>query len=226
MTMNYGTARHNSKRTKSARAVLKTIALLSGAAVMAPVALSLPAAAQAQTGVVAPISALYGALGRIQAQNSGSAQARAQIIGPVVDQVFDLPTVLHNSVGMRYASLSPDEQQKLLTAFRQFTVARYVSSFKPGTGAQFSVAPTTRPAPLGGGQIVDTKIGSSSDNGTAIDYVMKSASGSYRIVDVLLNGHISQVAAQRADFSSTLSRGGVDGLVALLNRKTQAFMND
>ncbi|GEN14896.1 hypothetical protein NCH01_13270 [Neoasaia chiangmaiensis] len=195
-----------------------------------PVALmTAPATAIAQSSASdasAPIAALYNALQRIEAPGAGTSQARAQIVAPAIDQAFDLPTLLKNSVGMRYAALSPDEQQKLLAAFRQFTIAQYVSNFKPGAGAKFSIQPGSRPAPLGGGVIVDTKIGGASDDGTPIDYVMKPMAGGYRIVDVLLNAHISQVAAHRADFSSSLNKGGADALVGLLNRKTQNFMND
>lgn len=179
-----------------------------------------------QSAAIAPINALYAALGQIQASGSGSTEARAQIMAPVIDRIFDLSTVLHNSIGMRYTTLSADEQTRLLAAFRQFTIARYVSSFKQGGEAKFTVNPTTRPAPAGGSTIVSTMIGDGSDSATAINYVMMPSGGGYRIVDILLNGHISQVAAQRADFSSTLARGGADALVTLLNRKTAKFMNN
>ncbi|NVN23851.1 ABC transporter substrate-binding protein [Asaia siamensis] len=195
----------------------------------APVALSssaLIAPAYAQSAAVAPINALYAALGQIQSSGSGTSDARAQAIAPVIDRSFDLSTILHSSIGMRYTTLSADEQSKLLTAFRQFTIARYVSSFKKGGDAKFTVSPTTRPAPTGGSTIVSTTIGDGSDSGTAINYVMMPSGGGYRIVDILLNGRISQVAAQRADFSSTLARGGVDALVTLLNHKTAKFMNN
>lgn len=212
------------RTARTRRAVLGLMALFS-----APVALSSPALiapAFAQSAAVTPINDLYAALGQIQSSGSGTSEARAQIIAPVIDRSFDLSTILHNSVGMRYTTLSADEQSKLLAAFRQFTIARYVSSFKKGGDAKFTISPTTRPAPTGGSTIVNTTIGDGSDSSTAINYVMMPSGGGYRIVDILLNGHISQVAAQRADFSSTLARGGVDALVTLLNHKTAKFMNN
>lgn len=209
-------------RTK--RAILGLMALFSAPAALSSTALIAPAFAQ--SAAVTPINDLYAVLGQIQSPASGSAEARAQIVAPVIDRSFDLSTVLHNSIGMRYTTLSADEQSKLLTAFRQFTIARYVSSFKKGGDAKFTVSPTTRPAPTGGSTIVNTTIGDGSDSSTAINYVMMPSGGGYRIVDILLNGHISQVAAQRADFSSTLARGGADALVTLLNRKTAKFMNN
>lgn len=211
------------RNTRSRGAALGLMALLSAPVMLSSVALTTPA--YAQSAAITPINELYAALGQIQVSSSGSAEARAQIVGPVIDRSFDLSTVLHNSIGMRYTTLSSDEQSRLLAAFRQFTIARYVSSFKKGSGAKFTVNPSTRPAPTGGSTIVSTTIGDGSDPATAINYVMMPSGGGYRIVDILLNGHISQVAAQRADFSSTLARGGVDALVTLLNRKTANFMN-
>ncbi|GEL02605.1 ABC transporter substrate-binding protein [Swaminathania salitolerans] len=228
------TSRATNERRSAARRTL--CASLALAALMAPGAAALVSPAMAQTGAatggaassaaVAPIDSLYAVLRQIQAPTSGTPDARAAMVAPVIDRIFDLSTVLHNSIGMRYTTLSSDEQTKLLAAFRKFTVARYVSSFKKGGDARFTVNPVTRPAPTGGSTIVNTTIGGGSDSATTINYVMMPSGGGYRIVDILLNGHISQVAAQRADFSSTLARGGVDGLVTLLNRKTAKFLND
>lgn len=178
----------------------------------------------AQVTVTAPVNALYTALGRIQAPGSGTFDQRAQILAPVVDKVYNLETVLSASVGLRYAGLSDGDKRQLLEVFRQFTIARYISSFKPGGDAHFNVDPTPRPSPVGSDQIVTTHIGSTEDpDGTEIDYVMRSGPDGWRIVDVLLNAHISQVAAQRSDFSSTLASGNVQNLIALLQKKVKAF---
>ncbi len=48
-------------------------------------------------------------------------------------------------------------------------------------------------------------------------------SAGWQVVDVLLNGNISQVAVQRADFSSSLSSGDATPLIDSLRKKTQAF---
>lgn len=193
----------------------------------APAARAQAAPAATASAITAPVSALYAALSRIQAPNSGSFAQRTQILGPVVDKVYDLETVLRASVGLRYASFSDADKQRLRDVFRQFTVARYVSSFKPGGDARFTIDPTPRPAPVGTDQIVTTHIGSTDDtDGTEIDYVLRSSPQGWRIVEVLLKGSISQVAAQRSDFSGALASGNVQNLIALLQKKVQAFSED
>lgn len=183
-------------------------------------------AAVAQTGgASAQIGVLYDALRTAQTTGK-TAQQRATMIAPAVDKTFDLQAILRRSVGVRYNTLSPADQTRLLGSFRQFTIARYASSFKPQAPAVFKILPGTRANPTGG-QIVDTTIGGSDGSDTTpIDYVMSNGPTGWRITDILLNAHISQVAAQRADFGGALSQGGASGLANDLDTKTAHFLHD
>ncbi|MBO1362050.1 ABC transporter substrate-binding protein [Acetobacter sacchari] len=204
-------------------------ALSTAAALAISVSFGLCAArAQAAVDETTPVAVLDQALDKIQQKDSGAFDARMQTLAPVIDQTYDLEAVLRSSIGAaRYMQLSDQEKQTLLATFRQYTVARYLSNFKRGSGARFTLAPGSRPSPIGGEKIVTTHIGSE-DNmpGTEVDYVVRPEAGSWKIVDVLLEGHISQAAAQRADFGSTLASGGVSGLVDVLNRKVKSFSED
>ena len=185
------------------------------------------AASATDAQVQEPIKSLYAALDRIQAKNAGSFEQRAQVLAPAIDRAYDMQAVLASSVGPRYAGLPDDQKQLLLSTFRQFTIARYVSSFKPGSDARFTIDPGVTASPVDGERIVITRIGSSDDpNGTEINYVMRSGAKGWQIVDVLLNAHISQVAAQRADFSSALAGGNVQKLTDLLKKKIQRFSEE
>ncbi|AZV38809.1 toluene transporter [Komagataeibacter xylinus] len=185
------------------------------------------AAAASDAQVQEPIKALYAALDRVQAKGSGTFEQRSQMLAPAIDRAYDMEAVLASSIGPRYAALPDDQKQQLLTTFRQFTIARYVSSFKPGSDARFTIDPSVTPSPVGNDRIVITHIGSSDDpSGTEINYVMRSGAKGWQIVDVLLNAHISQVAAQRADFSSALSGGNVQKLTNLLQKKIKTFSEE
>jgi phospholipid transport system substrate-binding protein len=180
---------------------------------------------RAASPVAAPVQALDQALDAIQQTGSGDFAARTAKLGPVIDQTYDLENVLRSSIGAaRYMQLSADEKLKLLSTFRDYTIARYLSSFKPGSGAKFTLSPDVRPSSFGSDQIVTTHIGSDENMpGTEVDYIVRQENGQWKIVDVLLTGHISQAAAQRSDFGSTLASGGVDGLIEVLNKKVKSF---
>ncbi|MBS0961327.1 MULTISPECIES: ABC transporter substrate-binding protein [Acetobacter] len=185
-------------------------------------------AAQAQTAansaVITPVQTLYAALEQIQTSHAGFSD-RAAIVGAAVDKSFDLSAVLKASVGLRYDSLTPEDKAKLLAAFRDFTVARYVSSFTPGAGARFTIKPEPENSPVAGDKIVNTFIGSQdSMPGTPLSYIMHHEDNGWRITDVLLSeSRISQAAAQRSDFRSTLTSGGVAGLIKVLENKVKSF---
>jgi phospholipid transport system substrate-binding protein len=189
-----------------------------GAALLSTAA-SLPARAAADPAVIAPIQQLIAGL--LQIMKAGHATPFAQrfeILGPVVDQAFDLPVILQESVGSVWQSLPEDQQQALVTAFRRYTVASYVNSFDSFNGQRFEVQPDTRA--VGNGElVVQTRVIPKSGDGHELDYVMRQVESGWKAVDVLADGSVSRVAVQRSDFRRVVSRGGAPALLAQLQQK-------
>jgi phospholipid transport system substrate-binding protein len=144
---------------------------------------------------------------------------RFQALAPAIDRAFDLPAVLAVSVGPSWPSLSPDQQSRLLDAFRRYTVASYVANFDSYNGQTFSVSPDTRA--VGAGRVVvRSQITPVNGDPSELDYVMTQTPSGWKVVDVLAAGSISRVAVQRSDFRHLLSHGGGNALLASLQRKT------
>ena len=55
------------------------------------------------------------------------------------------------------------------------------------------------------------------------NYVMRRFDGNWQIIEVFLDGSISEVARRRSEFTSVLSRDGIEGLVNLLERKIRTL---
>jgi phospholipid transport system substrate-binding protein len=144
---------------------------------------------------------------------------RFQALTPAVDQAFDLPSVLAVSVGLGWANLTPDQQGRLLAAFRRYTVASYVANFNSYSGQTFTVSPDTQTLDAGR-VVVKSRFTPASGDAVELDYVMQQTQSGWKIVDVLAAGSISRVAVQRSDFRHLLSNGGGDALLASLQRKT------
>ena len=176
--------------------------------------------AAAASPVTQPIERLYAAL--LEVMKLGNATPFAQrydTLAPVIDQVFDLPTILQISVGARWASLPAEEQATLLEAYRRYTVSTYVANFDAFSGQRFEVSPEPRAA--AGEQVVASRIIPADGKPRQIDYVMRQEGGRWQVVDVLLDGSISRVAVQRSDFRGVMSgAGGTAALLASLRRKT------
>ncbi|HEY4040696.1 MAG TPA: ABC transporter substrate-binding protein [Rhodopila sp.] len=192
-------------------------AMLLSAAAIARAATPPVRAQTAEPRLDQPLLELYAALEA--AMRGGHAIPFAQrfdALAPVVDRVFDLETVLKVSVGLRWDSMDPDSKLRLLRAYRRFTVATYVANFNRYDGEYFRVLPGTRD--LGSDRIVGTEIIAHAER-LRLDYVMRADSGTWRVVDVLLEGSISRVAVQRADFRKVLASGDTDALITSLHRK-------
>ena len=160
---------------------------------------------------------LYTALeGAMRSGRSAPFPQRFDALAPVVDQVFDLETVLKVSVGLRWDNMDPALRARLLKAYRRFTIATYVANFDKYDGERFNILPGMRDS--GSDRIVGTEIINGDDH-VRLDYVMRDVNGSWRAVDVLLQGSISRVAVQRSDFRKILANGDVDALITSLHRK-------
>jgi phospholipid transport system substrate-binding protein len=46
---------------------------------------------------------------------------------------------------------------------------------------------------------------------------MRQSSGTWKVIDIYLNGFVSELATRRSDFGSTLSSGGAQALVKKIN---------
>jgi phospholipid transport system substrate-binding protein len=55
-------------------------------------------------------------------------------------------------------------------------------------------------------------------------YRMHQTDGSWKVVDVFLNGYVSELATRRSDFSATLARGGPSGLVKQIDALSDKLM--
>jgi phospholipid transport system substrate-binding protein len=141
---------------------------------------------------------------------------RYAALAPVVSGVFDVPFMARLAVGPPWATLTPAQQQQIITAFGRYVSATYADRFDSYSGEQLEI---TGDQPSAGGVVVETKIVKSGDDPVTISYLMRRNGGVWQIADVYLDGTISQLATQRSDFHSILTRQGVDGLILALNRK-------
>jgi phospholipid transport system substrate-binding protein len=184
--------------------------------ILLPVAVS--PHAYADGTALGPIHQLIEGLLRImKAGKATPFSQRFDMLAPVIDQTFDLTTILKASVGATWDTLPHDQQTTLLRAFRRYTVASYVSGFDEDN-ERLVVNPEPRTA--GNEQVVRTKIVLSSGEEHELDYVMRQGPVGWRVVDILVDGAISRVATQRSDFRQLIKEGGAPALAQSLETKS------
>jgi len=162
------------------------------------------------------ISRFYAALTDTMKQGRAlGAQGRFRKLEPTVRQVFDLPTMTKLTVGTAWSTMSVRDQQALIAAFTRMTVANYAKNFDTFSGEQFGVDPTVQTK--GEDKLVSTRLIGANRSVTPFVYRMRQVGGTWKVVDVFLNGYVSELATRRADFASTVASGGAPALTAKIN---------
>jgi phospholipid transport system substrate-binding protein len=182
---------------------------------------SLPLRAQTPSAAVAKIQTYYQQLmPTIQQAARLSVRERDKRFSPVFAAVFDIPTMTRLAVGPAWKSFSAEQQAALRDAFARFIVAQYASQIKDYSGESFVVDPQTTPESRGGGEIVKTKLLQPGGRTVNINYLVRGE----RVVDIYLNGTISDLAMRRDEFASVVAAGGADALIKRLRDRTDDLL--
>lgn len=145
-------------------------------------------------------------------------EGRYQKLEPAVTETFNLPLMARFAAGPAWREATPEEQQKLAEVFARFSVANYASQFRKFDGEKFEVL-GEKPA-SGGGTIVETKLTPRGDAPVALNYLLRTDDkGQLRIVDVYLDGSISELATRRSEFTSVIKHSGWTALLSSLDEK-------
>jgi phospholipid transport system substrate-binding protein len=142
-------------------------------------------------------------------------QGRIRQLTPAVRDTFDLPAMTQLSVGPSWQNLSEADRKSITDAFERMTVANYAKNFSKYDGEKFTVDPMVKMR--NDEKIVSSKLTPASGSAVPFNYRMHQADGTWKIVDIYLNGYVSQLALRRADFASTIASAGAAGLVKKIN---------
>ncbi|MBS0469804.1 MAG: ABC transporter substrate-binding protein [Proteobacteria bacterium] len=169
--------------------------------------------AQAQTGdpAIATVQNFYDALlASMKGGKALGANGRYTKMRAAVDQAFDIGTMIKYAVGEGWATASPADQKALTEAFDRMTAAQYAGNFDSFNGEKFVVDPNVQVR--GTDHYVSSKLVTSDQTVTFI-YRLRQFGSQWKIIDVLLDGNISQLSVYRSDFSATMKSGGASALV-------------
>ncbi len=155
-------------------------------------------------------------------QNAGELgfEGRYNKLAPKVKALFDAERMIRLSMGRHWKDASKEERAQLTDAFRRFTATNYAAQFRGFSGERLETL-GERPGPQNT-MLVDTRIVRPEKGPVPITYVMKkNKSKRWMIVDVLLDGSISELARRKSEYSLVLRRGGPAALNAVLEKKME-----
>ena len=185
-----------------------------------------PASALAQTGTPsALVNEFHATLLAVMKEGPALGHAgRALRLRPEVERTLHLPVMTQIATGSFWRQASPAQQDALVAAFARFSIATYAKNFKKHAGEKFeTVAERLGPQDT---ILVDTRLVKSDGSAVEITYVMKKGADAWKVVDVILDKGISELALRRSEFSRQLKDSGLDSLVATLHRKADELAAD
>ncbi len=139
---------------------------------------------------------------------------------PVVTRTHDLAVIARVALGQYWSRLTPAQRAGFVKTFTKLSVATYAARFN-GYGGEVFTPPTERKLPRGD-VLVESQLKSPGGSKVQFGYQMRKINGRWRIINIIADG-VSDLALERAEYSSVIRRYGFDTLLAKLKEKITEY---
>jgi phospholipid transport system substrate-binding protein len=148
-------------------------------------------------------------------------KGRYDKLQPVVFGIFDVPFMARLTIGSMWASLPPEQKYRVVQAYGRYITAVYANRFDGYAGERLEVLGEGK---VRHGLLVNSRIVKSDGEPVTLNYLVHDNLIGWQIRDVYETGTISELATQRSDFAQILRTGGVEALIASLNKKADDLL--
>lgn len=201
---------------------LSRILFVSRLVVLLVATVLVAAAARGESGPVAVIDGFQDTLLDVMKRAEAlGVEGRYQVLEPRIEETFDLQRMIRVAAGSQWTKATPEERARLLEAFTRLTISTYASRFSGYSGESFETL-GERPGPRGT-VLVDTRIIRTDGPPVSLNYVLQQKENRWRVVDILLDGSVSELAMRRSEYRN-LGGGNAAGLAGKLNAKADELM--
>ena len=148
-------------------------------------------------------------------------QGRFELIAPAVNRYIDQHFMASKAIGRYWRKLSDEERERWLETFAALTVANYAGRFTGYSGEHF-ILDGEDDAPHET-KLVKTTLVLPEEDDVTINYRLHKTESGWRIIDVYLNGTVSELSLRRSEYSSAMKRDGFEVLIAAVEKKLADF---
>ena len=134
-------------------------------------------------------------------------------------ELFDLPFMAEKAVGRYWNEVTPEERNRLVDAFSRYTIANFAGRFDAYSGQHFETLgrePSARDT-----MMVRTRLIDPGRENVQLDYRLRANGSRWKIVDIYMNGAVSELALRRSEYASLIKREGFAALLAALDARVQ-----
>ncbi|WP_353173821.1 MlaC/ttg2D family ABC transporter substrate-binding protein [Paracandidimonas soli] len=202
--------------------------LLRRVAAVALVGAAFAGQALAQNGVdpQQPADAFVKAVGEraldaMKADNavrSGDSAAITEVVNTYILPYVNLEKTTRLAAGRHWRQATPEQQQRLVEAFKGTLIRTYSSAFRQITPGSTLVILPYRGAPDATDTVVKSSLTKERGGApVAIDYRLEKTADGWKIYDLNVE-NIWLIQNYRNQFNQEINAGGIDGLIKALNR--------
>lgn len=193
-------------------------ALAASAENVAPAAVAVDGAQASQPGAVAAIESLHeGLLGVMKEAETLGYAGREEKLADIVPRHFDVEFMARKSLGRYWNQADEAERARYLATFERFMVANYAGRFDGWSGQSFVVEGES---PAGQGTVlVQSRLDDPKDDDVELKYRLRPVDGGWKVIDVFLDGTVSELALRYSEFVSIVKREDIDALIAALDER-------
>ncbi len=165
-----------------------------------------------------------GLLSTMKVAETIDVQARYTMLEPTIINTFHLSLMAGLSAGQHWQTATENQRERLVDGFSRMSVATLATLFDGYSGQSFSVT-GERSGPQGI-TFVDTTLKSpGEDSDIIITYVARQFGTKWRLIDVIVDGGISELKVRISEYRLTLNTGGIEALITLLNNKADDLLS-
>ena len=144
---------------------------------------------------------------------------RAEKLAPVIPAYFDTGFMAQVSLGSHWKTASEADKTRFLEAFKRFMIANYAGQFDGFSGQEFktlSEEPARKDTVLVKSILINPE-----DDDVELNYRLREVDGAWKIIDVYLDGTVSELALRRSEFSGIVRREDFDALIAAIDLRIE-----
>ena len=144
---------------------------------------------------------------------------RERKLGTAIPNYYDLDYMARKSLGRHWNELDAAARRRYLETFTRFTIANYAGRFDGYSGQSFETL-GQESAPMDT-VIVKSRLIDPDGENVHLNYRLRQVDGAWKIIDVYLNGTVSELAIRRSEFVSIVKRENLDALLVALDEKIE-----
>lgn len=146
-------------------------------------------------------------------------EGRAAKLAPAIPEYYDVEFMASKSIGRHWKSASEEDRARFLAIFLRFMVANYAGQFDGFSGQHFETH-GEEPARMDT-TLVKTVLFNPRGDDVELNYRLRELDGEWKIIDVYLDGTVSELALRRSEFSGIVKREDFDALIAAIDERIE-----